>query len=388
MGKAAAGRSKKIQIESLKNFQQLSVFTDALKKNFDPAAVCSTWLDSRRLLSLVDYLSLYLFAMLNPVVDSMRGACAISHLKKVQQKVCRRAVSLGSFSEAQQLVDHELLEKVLRVLWARLPEAARPEKLKGRAFKIIDSSVWRVCERLSWARWRAETGGGNTCSDAAVRMHLVFDLTRAAPEQATLTKAKICERRQWKDLAQPGSIYIGDRYYGYSYDLLAEMMQRGVDFVIRARIDAQWVVEEEIALSAEDRAEEVVWSGWVRLGVKGDGPRVRVVQVLGQIESILILTSLPEKDFSAAEIRLLYKSRWEIEYFFRWLKCVLGNRHWFCESRKGLQLQTYLALIAAVLLMLMTGKRPNKRAMELIQLYFQGWAEADEIGPLLKKYCK
>ena len=71
-----------------------------------------------------DYLSLFLLGLLNPVVRTMRGLCAASHLERVQAAVCSRPVSLGSFSEAQAVVDPELLAAVF-------PEASQELKERG-----------------------------------------------------------------------------------------------------------------------------------------------------------------------------------------------------------------------------------------------------------------
>jgi hypothetical protein len=68
-----------------------------------------------------------------------------------------------------------------------------------------------------------------------------------------------------------------------------------------------------------------------------------------------------------------------IECFFRWIKCILGCRHWLAESSEGVAIQIYLALIAALLLQLYIGQRPNKRMMELIQMHQQGWATDQEL---------
>jgi len=88
---------------------------------------------------------------------------------------------------------------------------------------------------------------------------------------------------------------------------------------------------------------------------------------------------------SAALVGLIYRKRWDIELFFRWIKCILGCRHFFAESPEGAAIQLYLALIASVLLLYYTGLRPNKRAMELIQMYLMGWATAEELVERLKK---
>jgi hypothetical protein len=63
------------------------------------------------------------------------------------------------------------------------------------------------------------------------------------------------------------------------------------------------------------------------------------------------------------------------------LKC----RHWLAESQSGVSLQLYLALIAAVLLQLCLGRRPNKRMFELIQLYQMGYATTEEVIAGLKR---
>ena len=58
---------------------------------------------------------------------------------------------------------------------------------------------------------------------------------------------------------------------------------------------------------------------------------------------------------------------------------MLGCRHWLAESQRGVTIQLYLALIAAVLLQLMTGRRPTRRMLELIRLYQMGWASLAEL---------
>ena len=58
----------------------------------------------------------------------------------------------------------------------------------------------------------------------------------------------------------------------------------------------------------------------------------------------------------------------------------MGCRHWLAESQRGVTIQLYLALIAAVLLQLALGQRPTQRMLELIQLYQLGWASLDELA--------
>lgn len=112
---------------------------------------------------------------------------------------------------------------------------------------------------------------------------------------------------------------------------------------------------------------------------------MRVVWVQTPTPVLRLVTNLEPAELSAGEVALLYKERWRVELFFRWIKCILGCRHWLAESPRGAQVQMYLALIAAVLLQLYTGRRPGKRVMEAIQLYLLGVATLDELDAAVER---
>ena len=80
-----------------------------------------------------------------------------------------------------------------------------------------------------------------------------------------------------------------------------------------------------------------------------------------------------------------YRYRWTVELFFRWLKCVLGCKQLLTTSENGVALQIYTALIASLLIVLWTGRKPTKRTWEMLQFYFQGWASLDEVEAHLEK---
>ena len=95
-------------------------------------------------------------------------------------------------------------------------------------------------------------------------------------------------------------------------------------------------------------------------------------------QDIVLITNL--LDVPAEVIVLLYRFRWLIELFFRWLKCVLSCRHLLSENETGIQIQMYCALIACLLIQLAGGDvKPNQWTYKLLCLYAQGWAEEDEV---------
>ena len=60
------------------------------------------------------------------------------------------------------------------------------------------------------------------------------------------------------------------------------------------------------------------------------------------------------------------------------MKCILGCRHLLFTNQQGVTIQVYVALIASLLIVLWTGRKPSKRTWEMLQFYLIGWASLDE----------
>lgn len=378
----ASKRTKPVHEKQLHRWRLIREFKWRLAKAVKKAKLHSTWKDPQRLCLLADYLSLFLLGVYHPILDSMRGLCRVSRLQRVQQEVCGRPVSRSSFSEAQAVVEPELLKQVYDTLAEEVAQRRAPAQAGDnryvRIMQIVDSSLWHALPRMQWALWRQQG-----CTQQALRLHVSFQVLDGLPSRMALSAGKRCERLEWEELAQPGDFYVGDRNYGEDYALLGRLDRKGCFFAVRLRSDAQWVVQQELALSPADRQAGVLWQGWVRLGKAGLGPRVRVVQILGEEEQLLLATNLTAEQLSAELVSLCYRQRWLVELFFRWLKHLMKADHWLAESEAGVALQIYLTLIAAQLLLLFSGQRPNKRAMELLQFMMMGWASPEEVLALL-----
>ena len=338
--------------------------------------VGASFADRRRRLQLGHYLGLFLFGVVNPAVRTMRGLCAASHLPRLQSEVCGRPVSLGSFSEAQAVVDTGLLERIFAEL---SEEISRREDLvseRAKRWLIQESTLWEVLPRMRWALWRRQGTSQN-----AVRLHLSLHVVDDKPQRAKITPGRGCERQAWRENWQPGDAYVGDRYYGEDYRLFAKLHEAGCAYVLRLREQAAIEVLEEIAVSPTDRQSGVLRQAWVVLGCKARyrSTRVRLVWVETSKEVLRLVTNQEPHAMPAELVAALYRQRWRIELFFRWIKCILGCRHWLAESSRGVAIEIYLALIAALLLQLYSGQRPNRRMMELIQLYLLGVAGTQDL---------
>lgn len=375
----------KLTEKDLKNWDLLDVFEEALEEVFCRAKLHRTFSDPARCLSYQRYLSLFLFGLFNPVVESMRGLCAATELERVQQEVCGAKVSPASFSEMQHLLEPELLRKVFyQVVQQSAGHPQAGARLAHLNLIAQDGSLWSALPRMAWAQY----GVGRKGQAKGVRLHLRYHVTEDKPVDARISRGRDCERAALRQMCVPGQTNVGDRYYGEDYQLFGEMDRAGAFFVIRIKEDAVLNVEQELALSAQDQEAGVVRQAWVRLGArqKSRSMRLRLVEIRAGEQHLLLVTNLTVDKASGELVGLIYRRRWSIELFFRWIKCIFGCRHFFAESPEGVAIQLYLALIAAVLFQHYSGRRPGKREMELIQMYLMGWASARELVALLQKH--
>ena len=381
--------TQELSVESLRSWNLLSEFRKLLKdarQRSNPKGVEKQKNGGpQRLLLEDDYYSSILFTLLNPVITSMRGFCACSALDKVQEQVSSRKVSLGSFSEAQQAFDPELLRQVFgelaqhsKISWGD----KRLEKLAG-PIALVDGSLIPALPRMGWALWQND-------QNKAAKLHLKFNVLTQSASDAIITHGNSCERAALRKLVKKGEVIVGDRYYGGEYNFLDELRDLGASFVIRIRNNPRVTLdkdlteskkEKELAITDEDKAAGVYWQGMVALGDKWKGEPIRLVCIMVDGKKIVLATNL---EIEAELIALIYKYRWQVELFFKWLKSTLGCRHLLAQSPEGVSIQIYCALIASLLLQAFTGKKTNKREMEAIRFYMLGFMSLDELHAALK----
>ena len=368
----------------LRQWRVIEAFKQALCELGPIESAHSSWSDPERKLKASHYLSLFLFGLVNPVFKTTRALCKATELSRVRRELCgEQSVSLGSFSEAQHLVDPAWLERLFTHLSAQAPGPAPKDPHEAwQKWFARDGSLLPALPRMHWALFGGGKAKKSGAANNAVRLHLSFNLLEDKPAVAQVTNGKTCERKSWKSQWESGAAYVGDRYYAEDYQCLRDLDKKGCAYIVRLRDEAVVTVLEELPLSVADRSAGVIRQAIVQLGRKlcDRVERVRVVWVQSATAGVLrLVTNLPQAQAPAELISVMYRRRWQIEGFFKWLKCLLGCRHWFAESQRGATLQIYLALIAAVLLQGVTGQRPTKRQMELIQAYQMGWATLEEV---------
>lgn len=379
----ARPKPHEIKESTLRQWRLVKTFGDLVEDLVKASDLEGTsWAHPKRDLELSQYLSLFLFVLFNPVFETTRAICEATKFKRVQREFGGGSVSLGSFSEAQHLVDPVWLERLFKHLTKEIqgPRPKGPQEAWQQWF-AQDSSVWAALPRMHWALYGGGRPPKSGSPSRAVRLHLSFHLLDDKPVCARVTPGKSCERKVWRQQWEKGATYVGDCYYGTDYNVFDELEHYGCNYILRLKDQAVVTVVEELPLSQADREANVVRQAWVRLGWQPKENRLhRVVWVQTPLAGILrLVTSLDPEECPAELIARMYRQRWQIEGFFKWLKVLLGCRHWLAESQDGVTLQLYLALIASVLFQSAFGEKPNKRSLELIQAHQLGWASDEEL---------
>jgi hypothetical protein len=333
------------------------------------------------------YISLLLLYFFSPTITSLRALQQASTLEAVQRRLGIRATSLGSFSEAARLFDAQVLHQILRELAGKAaPIIDGPDARQLLHLTAVDGSIFRAFPRMAWALWKDAEHRG-------IKLHLHFDVFCGVPVDAAITVASGSETDRLRAMLQRGRLYVVDRGY-LDHELYREILEAGSSFIGRIKDNGVYTVESECLLSAADRAAGIVSDQRLkRLGTSHHknelrGHQLRLVKVQrtndeGELETWWLLTN--KLDLPAELVALGYRYRWTVELFFRWLKCVLGCKQLLTTSENGVTLQIYTALIASLLIVLWTGRKPTRRTWEMLQFYFQGWASLDELEAHLEK---
>lgn len=391
-------RKEKIKDKDVTGLKYFSRLAPLLQRLHDDG--CQRDKAGNRELHFDQYCMLILLSMFNPVVSSLRAIQQASELKKVQRKLgCQRA-SLGSLSEATQVFDPELLREVIAELGEQLKPVAADRRLANvpGVITAVDGSLLEALPLLIEATQRNHQKGSGLVK---WRLHAQFDVEKYVPTRIDVTRnggGDNDERAVLERTLEPNRCYVKDRGYA-KFTLFNAIVAKQSSYVCRLRDNSNYDIIESRSLSDEAEAADVLQDAIVELGktsaadARPDHP-IRLITIKttphvkrgkykggstgpGSDGVLRIATNL--LDVPAEIIALIFRYRWTIEIFFRFFKHVLGCRHLLSRSADGIEIQTYCAIIACMLISLWTGRKPTLRTYEMICYYFTGLADEDEL---------
>lgn len=268
-------------------------------------------------------------------------ACLNSQAHKLWHVGLRMRVARSTLADANERRSHVIFEQLAQRMIPTAVELHRHEPLAVRLEEplyAMDSSVIELSLGLfDWARFRS--------SSAAVKAHTVIDLRGSIPVMVRITTAKVADLVVLDALQLPAlSVVLLDRGY-VDFARLYGLTERGMSFVVRAK--------ENLAYSCPyafvpDVKQGILADQVIELteSSKRAYPKaLRRVRYYDQEHHVEYVFLTDRFDLAATTVAQLYKQRWQIELFFKWLKHNLNVAHFFGNSDNALRTQIWIAIV-------------------------------------------
>lgn len=270
---------------------------------------------------------------------------SIASNKKLQEHT--GTISASQLSRRNSQRDPEIFKIIFEATFKELAKHDGIRVISGSwgTLKILDATIIRICLSLfPWAYYRK--------TKAAVKMHTLFDLEKGIPENIIVTEGIIHDKVKMNSfITIPGVTYIFDRGY-LDYKEYDRYSKEGIYFVTRLKKNA---VMETLSVNAVPSESSVLSDKEVTLGTfytKMQHP-LRVIEVMDTQAGEPFCIATNRFDLTAEEIAEIYRLRWQIELFFKWIKQHLRIKKFFGYSYNAVLNQLYCALILYMLLRLM-----------------------------------
>lgn len=343
-----------------------------------------------RTLHLDTVLTVLLTGFYDPAVRSLR---ALEDLSRCEQLVATQPVERicrSTLSDALRQMDPAHLLPILGQLTRQLPALRRQDEdlhtLLKRPLIAADGSTFTVPADVLWA---IATTRRNGVAGRQFRLNLQLDVLQFVPTHLSLSgRDDGSESAAFARDLLPDVVYVADRNF-VDFKFIHAVFDAKSDLVVRLKSDTRFTATEDRPLTDADRAAGVVSDrvGFVKgsAGSPGFGERLLrevVVTDLRTGKSVRLLTSL--LDVPAHILGLIYRKRWMIELFFKWLKCVARFRTFSSESPNGIAIQLYVAVIAVLLTYLRTGRRPTVYAANCLHWVASGLMTAETMLKVLE----
>ncbi len=218
-------------------------------------------------------------------------------------------------------------------------------RIKSKIF-LLDSTTISLCLSVfDWAKYKTAKG--------AVKMHTLLDYDGNLPAYVNITDGKTADNKGAYDVPLlKGSVIVADRFYN-DFSLLHIWDSSGVYFVVRHKENIQFKVIKENSLP-DKKHQHILKDEIIELKNKTSKEkypkRLRRVAVWDEVNEQVIELITNQTTWTANTIGELYKSRWQIEIFFREIKQLLNIKSFIGTTENAVMIQIWTALITILIL--------------------------------------
>jgi IS4 transposase len=253
----------------------------------------------------------------------------------------------STLADANEKRDFRIYEEFAKSLMQR----ARREYAQTQLALDVDNAVYALdastidltLSLFPWAKFRTTKG--------AVKLHAMIDLKGNLPAFATITDGKVHDVKAAPLVPiEPEGIYVADRAY-IDFDWLWSIDQKNAYFVTRLKRSIKWtrVISHPVDKSVGLRSDQEILLFAKKTNAKYP-KRLRRISFRDELQERTLVFLTNNFLLPADTIAALYKARWEIELFFKWIKQNLKVKSFFGTSANAVKIQIWIAMIVYLIL--------------------------------------
>lgn len=286
-----------------------------------------------------------------------------AHQEKCYHLGVGKHVTRSNLAKANESRDYRIFEDFAfyMISEARKKRVNDIFKLNGNVY-AFDSTTIDLCLKLfPWATFRTHKGG--------VKIHTLYDVETQVPAFIHITEAKINDIKAMDVIPyESGSFYVFDRAYN-DYHRLYKIHMMDSFFVVRAKTNIKArVLKWKRRLPQNILSDcEIELTGFYTQ--KSYPETIRLVRFWDEEDEREFIYLTNAKHIPALQVAELYKNRWQVELFFKWLKQHLKIKKFWGTSENAVKIQIYSAIIAYCLVAIMQhDMKLDRSTYEVLQI--------------------
>jgi len=314
--------------------------------------------------------------------DSLRDLIVTleAHSKKSYHLGLGKSVTRSNLAKANESRNSRIFEEFAYHLIsiARNKRANEDFEIKGKVY-AFDSTTIDLCLNVFWwARFRKTKGG--------IKLHTLFDITTQIPAFIHITPAAVNDMNAMDYISyEEGAYYVFDRGY-VDFFRLNTINQRKAFFVIRAKSSLKY---RRMYSAKVDKSTGVQYDQTGKLTgfyTSKDYPEIlRRVKYYDQESDRTFIFLSNNMEITGSQVALLYKNRWQIELFFKWIKQHLKIKSFWGTSENAVRIQIYSAITAYCLVSIIASDLKTSRSTyEILQVIGISLLDKTPVNELLK----
>jgi hypothetical protein len=272
--------------------------------------------------------------------------CLRSRQDQLYRLGFRSTIAHSTLADANSARDWRIYHDLAQGLIARARRLYASESFGvelEQTVYALDSTTIDLCLSLfPWARFRS--------TKAAVKLHTLLDLRGPIPTMISISEGKRADVSILDELIlEPGAFYVMDRGY-VDFERLYRFVLAGAFFVTRAKTNMQSSRLESRPVDASTgvRSDQVIWFS-LRKSIEHYPDRLRRISYRDPESGKALVFLTNNFDLPALTIAQLYRCRWRVELFFKWIKQNLRIKHFFGTSDNAVKTQVWIAICVYVL---------------------------------------